>query len=84
MRRDGSMQTRLTQNMVYDERPDWSPDGEHILFTRREGGRAALWITDPRGQDAKRISPEGYSMRRAHWSPDGRFIVTQYRPTSDR
>ena len=83
MRADGSMQTRLTQNDVYDERPDWSPDGQQILFSRGQVGGTALWVMSLNGRDAKQISPDGYSIGRAHWSGDGLHVVSGYRPGRD-
>jgi len=34
MNADGSGQTRLTNNSVYDSRPQWTADGQHLVFTR--------------------------------------------------
>ena len=34
MNADGSAQTRLTFNTVYDSRPQWSADGRKLVFTR--------------------------------------------------
>ena len=34
MNRDGSGQTRLTNNTAFDSLPEWSPDGTRIAFHR--------------------------------------------------
>jgi dipeptidyl aminopeptidase/acylaminoacyl peptidase len=34
MNADGSGQTRLTTTTVYDSRPQWTPDGRRLVFTR--------------------------------------------------
>lgn len=80
MKSNGTRQTRLTQNEYYDERPDWSPDGLNILFSRRSDGEFSLWIPNLESLEEFRVTPPEIKVGRAHWSPNGKLIVTQYYP----
>jgi Tol biopolymer transport system component len=56
MERDGSQQTRLTNNAVFDGLPAFSPDGERIAFTSRRESVGAqvndeIFLMDPKDDD---------------------------------
>jgi len=60
--------TRLTNNAVHDEAPDWAPDGsDRILFIRN--GSSIRTITSAGASDTEILA--GGTMRHARWSPDG-------------
>ena len=40
---DGSSESRLVTHPSDDDRPQWAPDGERILFRSDRSGRMALW-----------------------------------------
>lgn len=54
--------------------PNWSPDGERILFTSNTNGDAELFTVRPTGANVQRV-PVGDVSGRADWSPDGEQIV---------
>jgi serine/threonine protein kinase/Tol biopolymer transport system component len=53
--------------------PVWSPDGKHIAFVKRGLNRwnVDLWLMNPDGSDAHKISDGGGW---ACWSPDSRWV----------
>jgi Tol biopolymer transport system component len=58
--RDGSNLKRLTTKG--GEFPDWSPDGQWILYTNSEEGNGRLWIMRPDGSDRRQLTfPPGES-----------------------
>jgi Tol biopolymer transport system component len=56
------------------ERPDWSPDGRHILVM--SGGISeGLFLVDPDTGDAVTILDEGFRTRSPRWSPIGEQLA---------
>jgi eukaryotic-like serine/threonine-protein kinase len=53
--------------------PVWSPDGKHIAYVKRgvSGWNVDLWLMNPDGSDAHKVSDGGGW---ACWSPDSRWL----------
>ncbi len=53
--------------------PVWSPDGKHIAYVKRglNGWNVDLWLMNPDGSDAHKVSDGGGW---ACWSPDSRWL----------
>jgi Tol biopolymer transport system component len=78
MNPDGSNQRRVTENVVGDGFPKFSPDGKRILF---ESNRDRL-VTEPLNTfDLFLMKPDGTDQTlltrgsSATWSPDGKYIA---------
>lgn len=83
MNKDGSDVRSLTKNQSYEESPDWSPDGQKIIFTRQlrdsiDNSHAAngeIHIMDSDGSNVQRLTNKpGYDSG-AKFSPDGNKIT---------
>jgi len=77
MNADGSNQTRLTNSPENEHYPQWSPDGNLIVFSRTMADNSGdLFITNTDGTTTARLTDtpkrnEAYP----DWSPDGMEIV---------
>ena len=76
MNADGSGLTRLTDSPGGDKLPDWSPDGQRIIFQSdrdKTSHFTDIWVMNPDGTGQTRLTyNNGYA---PNWSPDGCYIV---------
>jgi len=69
---DGSGEPfRITTSPATDFAPAWSPDGRWIAYQTDTGSRWELWIVQPDGSAAHRVSPSGADGVWAAWTPTG-------------
>ena len=56
--------------------PVWSPDGDLIAYNTltANGGIDHIWLVEPSGDNAHRLTSEGQNGRPA-WSPDGQYLL---------
>lgn len=76
---DGSIR-RLTDDFYNDEDPDWSPDGQWLVFSsdRTDVGKQGftnLFLFDLKGGRIRYLTFGPHHDRTPSWSPDGRFIA---------
>jgi hypothetical protein len=76
LRRPDGPPRRLTEGM----QPDWSPSGRRLVFVRRVGHGAHLFVIRPDGRGLRRIRPRGDGrfdglVASPVWSPSGRRIA---------
>ncbi|HEY2981610.1 MAG TPA: hypothetical protein VGJ22_10545 [Anaerolineales bacterium] len=72
---DGTL-LRLTTNIGNVFSPDYSPDGQEILFLNPvNGGPSALWLVDRDGKDPRILYEGPHTILAAAWSPDGNTIA---------
>jgi eukaryotic-like serine/threonine-protein kinase len=56
--------------------PNFSPDGRRVAFTSTRSGPWEIWISDPDGGNAVKLtSMDANATGGPSWSPDGRWIV---------
>jgi serine/threonine protein kinase len=94
---DGSPETRITDDPAWDVCPDWSPDGQQLIFaSSRTGGQFRLFIANRDGGGERLLVDQPISIRNEYgpaalvrlvsrWSPDGEnigYLVTNEKTTS--
>jgi hypothetical protein len=72
---DGSQQANLTNHPANDDSPDWSPDGQQILFSSDRDGNDEIYTWDLREQVLTRLTNHPERDTSPVWSPDGRRIA---------
>lgn len=53
----------------------WSPDGQHLLFSQKQGDGAQIVVMRADGSDRRLLSPPTAMSGQAQWSPDGQRIL---------
>ena len=66
---DGTGETRLTTNSVYDSRPVWSPDGTKIAFDSNEGGDWEIFVMNRDGSGRHAVTDNTFNDSRPDWQP---------------
>ncbi len=75
MDRDGSNVRQVTTGGFHTQ-PRWSPKGDTIVYTQREG-TYNLWAISPGGTDARPLTSGQGDNQGASWAPDGRHLAFQ-------
>ena len=71
----GGAAMRLTDYLHDMARPQWSPDGQRLVFQSYRDGSFQLWTVQPDGSGLTQLTRGDFDCREPHWSPDGREIV---------
>ena len=72
---DGRNRLQLTSNKTHEFCPDWSPDGQWIVYSSDETGDYELWAIRPDGSDRRRLTNTPGIDTHPTWSPDGRSLA---------
>lgn len=60
--------------------PLWSPDGRHIAYLRRDGGRTQLWTVGLDGEPARPLTRFAIDVTGFRWATDGKGLLVKTRP----
>jgi len=72
---DGSGQKDIVVREERDFRPEWAPDGSHIVFTGVVDGVHVMMRVDPDGSNLEQISRTEEAAGDPDYSPDGKRLV---------
>ena len=77
MRPNGNGQTPLKLGSGIFDDPAFSPDGEHLAFTRRDNENAAkqLFVANADGSDMQQVGTFDTDVSDPTWSPDSKLIA---------
>ncbi|MFP4201109.1 MAG: S9 family peptidase, partial [Clostridia bacterium] len=70
-------------SLVRETMPRWSPDGAKLAFASNREGPNHLWIIDPSGGEAKKISDHTGNYAGLGWSPTGDALTFTASPPSE-
>jgi Tol biopolymer transport system component len=77
MNSDGTGLRKLTDDSFRDRAPDWSPDGNNIIFYSDRSGRYEIWQIRIDGSGLEQMTQtEGPAVWYPRWAPDGSRYLT--------
>ena len=72
----GSLQTQIIDSTRSNDSPQYSPDGQSIVFESYRSGERQLWITAKDGSNPTQLTHlSNVPLGGPRWSPDGRQIT---------
>ncbi len=73
---DGMNLNNLTKDSPEgDSHPDWSPDGNQIVFDSWRSGKADIYIMQADGRNVRPLTSSKSNNTEPKWSPDGKWIA---------
>jgi len=67
---------KLIASTMYDDNPQYSPDGQHIVFASNRSGSDEIWVCDREGRNPIQLTNQSaQDAGTPGWSPDGRQIA---------
>jgi len=88
MNADGSNQTLLTTDELWDDGPEWCPNDSKILFERisnpfNENGMWDIWVMNTDGSNQIQLTTDSEINMLGGWSPNCSLIVYNSRKSGD-
>ena len=75
---------RLIFSTKDDEEPEYSPDGERIVFKSNRSGKCEIWVCNSDGSKPVQLTSNvGSNTFLPRWSPDGHRILFTSNPDGD-
>jgi Tol biopolymer transport system component/DNA-binding winged helix-turn-helix (wHTH) protein len=79
----GGVSKRIVSSTLSDSSPDYSPDGQRIVFASNRSGGFGIWVCNNDGSNPMHLVDRGPSLTGTpRWSPDGRWIAFDSRTTN--
>jgi Tol biopolymer transport system component len=78
---DARTAQQITDGPGYDYQPDWSPDGNSVVYVSYQKDAMELWLLDLASGQSQQLTSGGAVNVEPRWSPDGKrivFVSTQY------
>ena len=75
MNADGTGHINLTNHPAVDRNPDYSPDGQQIVFYSNRDGNREVYVMNADGTNPINLTNHLADDRHPDWSPDGRRIA---------
>src|SRR6202790_2730432 len=72
---DSGVAQELTDGPGYDYQPDWSPDGNSLVYVSYQKDALELWLLDLATGKTRQLTEGGAVNVEPRWSPDGRRIT---------
>jgi Tol biopolymer transport system component len=80
-RLDRKEAAQLTDGPGYDYQPDWSPDGQFVIYVSYQKDAMELWLLDVASGKTRQLTRGGAVNVEPRWSPDGNkiaWVSTEY------
>lgn len=77
----GTSPTKVVSSTQYEGAPQFSPDGQKIVFQSERSGISEIWVCDLDGANPRQLTFFGGPLvGTPRWSPDGHHIAFDARP----
>jgi TolB protein len=72
---DSGVAQQITDGLGYDYQPDWSPDGNSVVYVSYRDDAMELWLLDVESGRTRQLTKDRAVNVEPRWSPDGKRIA---------